>query len=500
MTRSDFFGWLYSQFSYQEIDSITMNIYHNPEHMDYNMNYQMGNYEFCKEFLLTNRDLIKNYSGFNKHSILIEACLNNDIKTVKKLIKSNVDVNEKTKENFTALTVASQYNHVAIVRLLIKAGADVNIVDNKGLTPLIWASQDGYIEVAKLLIENDADINFQDANGRTALMWASQDGYFELVKYLLDKKAKVNIQNAGGTSALTIASEKGHTEIAKLLIENKANVNLETKDGLTALISASANGNLEIVKLLLKYDANLEAKSPNTKTNKLMTALEFAMESKSFEIVEVLKNAGAKFSFKDDDINSILQKQNPETLENFIKSGNSVKDFNIYGLAYSNTNLDVIEILLKHGADVNSKSPEKNSPLNASTHNGNLEAVKLFVKYGANVNLQNNKGDTALMWACIDKQAEIVKFLLTIEKLELNLQANDGWSALMFAVDNNSVEIVELLINAKADLNLKNYRGLTALEMAKTHIKNKVVLQMNETQLKNKNKIVQLLKQAGAKE
>ncbi|RDD35204.1 Ankyrin repeat domain protein [Wolbachia endosymbiont of Cylisticus convexus] len=51
--------------------------------------------------------------------------------------------------------------------------------------------------------------------------------------------------------------------------------------------------------------------------------------------------------------------------------------------------LEVAEVLLKHGADVNVKSEQGYTPLHAAAWEGDLEVVKLLLKHEADVNARN---------------------------------------------------------------------------------------------------------------
>jgi len=51
-------------------------------------------------------------------------------------------------------------------------------------------------------------------------------------------------------------------------------------------------------------------------------------------------------------------------------------------LASSNGHLDVIDLLIKHGADVNSKDCNNNTHLHFAALNGHLHVVEYFVNKG----------------------------------------------------------------------------------------------------------------------
>ena len=87
-----------------------------------------------------------------------------------------------------------------------------------------------------------------------------------------------------------------------------------------------------------------------------------------------------------------------------------------------------------------------------------------FIDCLPDINFQDKKGISALMWACISEDINVVKKLID-DKADLNLENEDRF-ALLYATGLGNVEIVKLLIQANADLNAKEKRGNTALMLA----------------------------------
>ena len=79
-----------------------------------------------------------------------------------------------------------------------------------------------------------------------------------------------------------------------------------------------------------------------------------------------------------------------------------------------------------------------------------IESVENYINSGADINKQNNKGYTALMYATLNSNYEIVKLLLNAGAY-IDKQNNSGNNALIWAAYNNNREIVELLLDYGAD-------------------------------------------------
>lgn len=176
-------------------------------------------------------------------SELIDASNIGDEKKVKELLETDININIKDDDGYTALTHSVYGGYLKCVKLLIKKGANVNIKDNNGYTALMEATTHGYIEIVKFLLENGADPNIRDNKGYTALMIAADTENPEIVKVLLEKGADPNIiNNQYNTTALKIVSDIIHVassdpilKIIILLIENGADPYIEDIYGSTAI-------------------------------------------------------------------------------------------------------------------------------------------------------------------------------------------------------------------------------------------------------------------------
>lgn len=131
--------------------------------------------------------------------------------------------------------------------------------------------------------------------------------------------------------------------------------------------------------------------------------------------------------------------------------------------AVSNSEKEIVQMLLEAGADPNQKSKDKFSPLiNAcDKYRPNLEIIKLLFEYGADPNIQDNDGSTPLHIAVRNDSSEITELLLT-NGADPNIQDNMGNTPLHIPAN---YKISELLIKHGADETIKNDQGKTWDEM-----------------------------------
>ena len=113
---------------------------------------------------------------------------------------------------------------------------------------------------------------------------------------------------------------------------------------------------------------------------------------------------------------------------------------------------------------------EKVSPpkldLHAAIYMRDLDAVKQHIKYGTDVNvLEPSMKSTPLITAAALGEPEAAKILIEAGA-DINLKNMDGSTALMVAIVFGKDKVAKVLIDNGADLNVKNKDGSTALHTA----------------------------------
>ena len=103
----------------------------------------------------------------------------------------------------------------------------------------------------------------------------------------------------------------------------------------------------------------------------------------------------------------------------------------------------------------------------ASNRYGRKEILELLLRHGADVHATANEGKSALMYAAHSNNSSMVDVLLH-HGVEDNLNVADtaGTTALMYAAGIGDTNTMELLLQHGADPNAKDHHGKTA-EMLK---------------------------------
>ncbi|XP_071037934.1 serine/threonine-protein phosphatase 6 regulatory ankyrin repeat subunit B-like [Parasteatoda tepidariorum] len=298
-------------------------------------------------------------------------------KTFELLIAHGADINAKSSEGYTPLHFAVMNRKDEIVELLLKKGADVEAKNCDDETPLFSA---GTKKAFELLIAHGADINAKSSDGSTPLHFALTNGEDEVVELLIKEGADVEAKYSDDRTPLFLADGKKAFE---LLIAHGADINAKSSEGYTPLHFALMIEEDEVVELLIKEGADVEAKDSEDKT-----PLFFADSKKAFELlVAISADINAKSSEGYTLLHNSVKNGNDEIVELLITEGADVEAKSNHDETpmFFTVSKNVFELLIAKGANINAKSSEGYTPLHSAVMNGRDEVVELLIKEGADV-------------------------------------------------------------------------------------------------------------------
>lgn len=300
----------------------------------------------------------------------------------------------------------------------------------------------------------------------TPLHTAVKLGNRDVVATIIEAGEDVNALTDMYQTSLDIAVERGHTKVAELLKKHGA-----LNGSLLSLHPAVESGDLKMVKHHLKTQAGIDKKI------KGYSALGLACQHRQWAV--------AKF---------LLSQKSNVTLSQTAKTS-------IMQLAAANgAPLEILEKMLKLGADINSHDEFDRSALSESAYNGHTEVCDWLIKHGADLNFGDTQSTTPVHYALRRNHIDLAVLLIdrgakaTLHQaaqcnhlVKARLMLSSGSDAnhdpdscvmespLAAAIYRDFLEMVELLLEFRADPNIQRkplrsndgvYGGETALHVA----------------------------------
>ncbi|XP_010137330.1 PREDICTED: ankyrin repeat and death domain-containing protein 1B [Buceros rhinoceros silvestris] len=361
----------------------------------------------------------------------------NNLETMEKLFKKNVDINAVDTLKRTAFHFAVARSHISAVDFLLHHKARLDMADQHGLTVIHLAAWTGNLDIMRKLVKAGADQKAKNEEGMNVLHFAVQNNSVKIVDYFLQDLHlnDLNKPDGKGKKPFLLASEKGHVDMINNLITLKLFTSEKDKEGNTALHLAAKNGHSEVVKILLEQWEKINDTNQNGET-----PFYLSVEGGHEKCAELLLEAGS-------DIN-VLTQNNSSALQIAIQNGHlSLVTFLIgknidlvpkpeqknspLHLAVINNHLPVVKSLLDANHDINSLNHRQETPLHLAADLGNVELVEVLLKAGCDLKTVNKHGKTALAVASRSNHALIVDMIIKAERYyatrkEHPAHCNDG--------------------------------------------------------------------------
>ena len=310
-----------------------------------------------------------------------QAVIDNDIETVKECLGKGIDGDSLV----TSLCSAAEHGHQEIAELLLDYGADINhgLEEEYGINPLLNAAINGHKKLVKMLIARGAKIG---------LHFAALQGNIDVVRNYPYLEAKMNSIRNLGMTPLHCAALGNQREIAEIFLDLGADINFNTQACETPLHQAVNGKSTQVIELLIERGADINI------IGLIITPLQLAIKNDDLKIAELLIAKGADVNAISHDLISPLhilarnKNAKVKLAELLIANGadvNACADKN-WGtplhFAALNDNLAVARVLLRHGANVDSKKSDGETALHCVAWHGNLDFARLLIGYGADVN------------------------------------------------------------------------------------------------------------------
>lgn len=439
------------------------------------------------------------------------------------LLKYGAEINRTIarKTCNTPLHLAIKNNDLNTVKWLLKHGANTRYLNSKGKTPLYLAVELDRQDIAEILLKRDVFMNIDCRSSMSPVLVAASNGNEYLFNLLLSNGGKLNLKQFDDDSAsmLHVAVEHRYVNTVEKIVKNRINKKIIQNPGdeklLTVAVMNEDNDSRKIVELLLKAKFPIDLK--NAKNSKFICA---ALKEKHYFIVNQLLKVGLDLDDNWSVLSTACKHNHIETVEAVI---DKVEDSDYKDRLGNDSPLlfnviDNIHFIIKEAA----RNGEGVLQHHINIFNRWIEIMKIFVKKGINVNFlikkrtmifsHNLKYISALQYlanhassheslslkpianllisagACTGKMADHIQPLdYAISKenpdvVEVLLQhtwnIKDSFnkvSSLHYAAKNESPIIIEMLLNRGANVNAVDAAGCTLLHTAAASKRIKVI-------------------------
>ena len=113
---------------------------------------------------------------------------------------------------------------ISKIRSIISKGMPVDVRGQGGMTPLSVAAMFGHIEAIDALLDLGADIKALDTVGNSSLIYAVSKSQADVVEHLLKKGADINKANLLDETPIMFAVKVGDQDMFRTLVSHGANL------------------------------------------------------------------------------------------------------------------------------------------------------------------------------------------------------------------------------------------------------------------------------------
>ena len=270
---------------------------------------------------------------------------------------------------------------------------------------------------------------------KTALHILALNGNSDLAKSLLSKipESDVKVQFLERTvlmelegqrprqlPSIHIAALQGHIDFVKLLVDMGSSVDYQNTKHDTPILWATRGNHINLVRWLIEKGANV-----NGMNDKGSTALYWAVRYGFVELTHILLEQGRA------DVN--------------MKRKLGLVCPIILASAFGNT--EILELLIRYGANVNTQIRRGETALHHAAAWGNEDAIDILLSHTKDIDFADEKGDTAITLAAQSNEPNVVQLLVSrgADPAHKNQEGKNAWT---YAIDADDDTLLKSLLTA----------------------------------------------------
>lgn len=245
-----------------------------------------------------------------------------------------------------------------------------------------------------------------------------------------------------------------------------------------------------IVAAMYAVPAVAQTAAPKPRDTRLVEALKGGDTAAALALLQKRVDVNAPEADGTTPLHWAVRMNNLDLVNRLLRAGANPKAANRYDvtpiqLACLNGSAEAVGRLIEAGESANATGPYGETALMVCARSGNPEAAKVLISRGATVDaVESWRGQTALMWATAQRHAEMMKVLIAAGadvdgrsalqhwERQRTLEPRDKWlpegglTPLLFAAREGCAECARVLLDAKADINVVDPDQQSALIIA----------------------------------
>ncbi len=416
-------------------------------------------------------------------TILFELVAKKKINAIKILLKNGIDINFEDSMGKTVLNEAISKSDSIMVRFLLDNGASINHKNSENRTIIQDVALEGDFKMFKVLMAFDPDLNLTDSYGKTVLFDAVEGENEQILSEIVSRVDDINILDENNRTVLFSAVLKKNPKLAEIIINAGINVNQIDDDGQNVLFNTIIPGkrNIPILRALIKKEIDLNVRDNQGKTifdeifrifsmqklsPKELTGKNVHIDSKDnyLQVITLLVASGLDVNRVDENGDSIVRKlirnQDFDGVLFLIKCGIDIntrdedgKTILHHELLKGNSNIKMIDFLIKNGASVEIEDNFKKAPYEylidiiLIQRNEKRQDINNFIHYNE------------------DENYEILLKKFLMYKPNLEKTKPDGRNLLFDVLRYNEFELLKILFAYGMNPNVTDIDGKTPLSV-----------------------------------
>lgn len=371
--------------------------------------------------------------------ILEKALINKDTRIIEFLLSSGLGIHSLNDANQTALHLAARHDFLDIVDTLFDH-CKINCRDVHGLTHFHVACIAGNVEMVKYFLSNRVDVNTVETKDFfTPLHFAVVYRRIEVIELLLKYGAEPNALDRCYRTPLHLICQDHSTVVPKkklfyrectdddlrileLLIEFGSDVNCKDHVGDTPLMCVFQDSYPERVYSQMHCSEIEKRKVLNDHRKLQKRKVELLLRSKAGVL--------------------LVNSDNETALHIVISDIRRSRAFLELQYLDDAVNVQVSELLIKHGARINVRNKRNETPLQIAVSVMSLEAVKLLLSHNADVRVLRFEEDCFHYFAndelpCLEATENLIGIIELLWDRGFQMSPRDNLTVLKFLVPNN---------------------------------------------------------------